>query len=179
VTRQRNIDAVEDSRRRWPGGRDQWATGLTCWLVLIHVAEVVAWGAFYAWSGCLPDAESAAVEKWNEQNAEPPRSGSVSGIVCVRHTEAPQSLSCLRQLRLAPPTQVLESGRLRRRLNRAGCFLGPYEIQSAVGAGGMGGVYRTPDTQLKRDVALKILPSDLALDAGRLASFDREARALA
>ena len=40
----------------------------------------------------------------------------------------------------------------------AGMRLGPYEIQSAIGAGGMGEVYRARDTRLKRDVALKILP---------------------
>jgi hypothetical protein len=37
----------------------RWAIGLTRWLVLVHVAEIVAWGVFYVWSGCLPDAESA------------------------------------------------------------------------------------------------------------------------
>ena len=61
----------------------------------------------------------------------------------------------------------------------SGMRLGPYEIQSAIGAGGMGEVYRARDTQLRRDVALKILPADLALDPERLARFDREAQALA
>ncbi len=61
----------------------------------------------------------------------------------------------------------------------AGTRLGPYEVHSLIGAGGMGEVYRARDTQLKRDVALKILPSDVALDAERLARFDREAQALA
>jgi Tol biopolymer transport system component len=60
-----------------------------------------------------------------------------------------------------------------------GTRLGPYEISSLVGAGGMGEVYKARDTQLKRDVALKILPSELALDPDRLARFDREAQALA
>jgi len=41
----------------WPVTR--LAIGLTCWLVLIHLVEIVAWGLFYFWSGCLPDAESA------------------------------------------------------------------------------------------------------------------------
>jgi serine/threonine protein kinase len=61
----------------------------------------------------------------------------------------------------------------------SGMRLGPYEIQSPIGAGGMGEVYKARDTQLKRDVALKILPSELALDPERLARFDREAQALA
>ena len=34
-------------------------TGLTCWLILIHVTEIAVWGLFYAWQGCLPDLESA------------------------------------------------------------------------------------------------------------------------
>jgi hypothetical protein len=33
--------------------------GLTCWLILVHVAEIAVWGLFYCWQGCLPDAESA------------------------------------------------------------------------------------------------------------------------
>src|SRR5262245_15391000 len=61
----------------------------------------------------------------------------------------------------------------------AGSRLGPYEILSAVGAGGMGEVYRARDTKLNRDVALKILPSEFALDAARLARFKREAQVLA
>jgi Tol biopolymer transport system component len=60
-----------------------------------------------------------------------------------------------------------------------GSHVGPYEILAPIGAGGMGEVYRARDTQLKRDVALKVLPADLALDADRLARFDREAQALA
>jgi eukaryotic-like serine/threonine-protein kinase len=61
----------------------------------------------------------------------------------------------------------------------AGTRLGPYEIHSLIGAGGMGEVYKSRDTQLQRDVALKILPFELALDPERLARFDREAHALA
>jgi eukaryotic-like serine/threonine-protein kinase len=60
-----------------------------------------------------------------------------------------------------------------------GTHLGPYEVLAAIGAGGMGEVYKARDTELKRDVALKILPSELALDPERLARFDREAQALA
>jgi serine/threonine protein kinase/Tol biopolymer transport system component len=57
--------------------------------------------------------------------------------------------------------------------------LGPYEIVSAIGAGGMGEVYRAHDTKLGRDVALKVLPADFALDADRLERFKREAQFLA
>ena len=62
---------------------------------------------------------------------------------------------------------------------KPGTKLGPYEVIAPLGAGGMGEVYRAHDTQLKRDVALKILPTELALDPDRLARFDREAQALA
>jgi hypothetical protein len=61
----------------------------------------------------------------------------------------------------------------------AGTRLGPYEIASPLGAGGMGEVYRARDTQLNRDVAIKVLPELFALDAERLARFTREAQTLA
>src|SRR5438046_4447999 len=61
----------------------------------------------------------------------------------------------------------------------AGTRLGPYEIVSAIGAGGMGEVYRARDTRLKRDVALKILPEAVATDPDRLSRFQREAEVLA
>ncbi len=57
--------------------------------------------------------------------------------------------------------------------------LGPYEVLSALGAGGMGEVYRARDGTLKRDVALKILPELFALDPDRLARFKREAQVVA
>jgi len=60
-----------------------------------------------------------------------------------------------------------------------GARLGHYEILSAMGAGGMGEVYRARDTKLKRDVALKVLPEDFAGDADRMARFQREAEVLA
>ncbi len=61
----------------------------------------------------------------------------------------------------------------------SGSFLGPYEIVSMIGAGGMGEVYRASDSRLGRDVALKILPSAFAADPSRLARFEQEARAVA
>jgi serine/threonine protein kinase len=61
----------------------------------------------------------------------------------------------------------------------AGTRLGPYSIQSALGAGGMGEVYLARDTNLARDVAIKVLPEAFAHDAERLARFEREARTLA
>jgi len=61
----------------------------------------------------------------------------------------------------------------------SGTKLGTYEIRAALGAGGMGEVYRATDTKLGRDVALKVLPVELAQDAERLARFRREAKVLA
>jgi len=61
----------------------------------------------------------------------------------------------------------------------AGSRLGPYEVVSPLGAGGMGEVWRARDTKLNREVALKILPEAFALDADRLARFKREAQVLA
>ena len=59
-----------------------------------------------------------------------------------------------------------------------GTKLGPYEIQSALGAGGMGEVYRARDTRLDRSVAIKILPAHLSQNAEAKERFDREARAI-
>ncbi|HEX9304704.1 MAG TPA: hypothetical protein VGA31_09675 [Thermoanaerobaculia bacterium] len=58
----------------------------------------------------------------------------------------------------------------------AGMRLGPYEIVSPLGAGGMGEVYRARDTRLGRDVALKVLPEGLSQDLDRLSRFEQEAR---
>ncbi len=61
----------------------------------------------------------------------------------------------------------------------AGTRLGPYEIIAPIGAGGMGEVYRAKDTELDREVAIKVLPDALARDPERLARFKREAKVLA
>ena len=60
-----------------------------------------------------------------------------------------------------------------------GTRIGPYEVVSIVGAGGMGQVYRAHDSRLGRDVAIKILPPTVADDSERLKRFEREARVLA
>lgn len=60
---------------------------------------------------------------------------------------------------------------------RAGTRLGPYEILSLLGEGGMGEVYRARDTRLGREVAVKVLPAGFASDSERVKRFDREARA--
>ena len=57
--------------------------------------------------------------------------------------------------------------------------LGPYEVKSQIGAGGMGEVYRARDARLSRDVALKILPESFARDADRLRRFEQETKAVA
>src|ERR671912_755143 len=60
-----------------------------------------------------------------------------------------------------------------------GTRIGPYEITAQIGVGGMGEVYRATDTNLKRSVAIKVLPDSVASDAERIARFQREAEVLA
>ncbi len=60
-----------------------------------------------------------------------------------------------------------------------GTKLGPYEIVAPLGAGGMGEVYRTRDTRLGRDIAIKIVPESFASDPDRLRRFEPEAQAVA
>jgi serine/threonine protein kinase len=61
----------------------------------------------------------------------------------------------------------------------SGTRLGPYDIQSLLGAGGMGEVYRARDSRLDRIVAIKVLPTSYSVDAERLQRFVQEARAAA
>ena len=60
----------------------------------------------------------------------------------------------------------------------AGSRLGPYEILSPLGAGGMGEVYRARDTRLERTVAVKVLPSDTAASPEARQRFEREAKTI-
>src|SRR5215467_10262423 len=60
-----------------------------------------------------------------------------------------------------------------------GTRLGAYEIVASLGAGGMGEVYRARDMRLKRDVAIKVLPENVATSPDRLARFEREATTVA
>jgi len=61
----------------------------------------------------------------------------------------------------------------------SGTKLGPYEIQSLLGAGGMGEVYRARDARLDRTVAIKVLPASFSADRDRMQRFEQEARAAA
>src|SRR6185436_11290857 len=62
---------------------------------------------------------------------------------------------------------------------KPGTKLGPYEVLSQIGAGGMGEVYKAHDTRLNRDVAIKVLPEHLALNADLRERFQREAETIA
>src|SRR5216110_1096309 len=61
----------------------------------------------------------------------------------------------------------------------AGSRLGPYQIVAPLGKGGMGEVYRARDPRLGREVAIKVLPADVATHADRLTRFEREAKSVA
>ena len=62
---------------------------------------------------------------------------------------------------------------------KSGDRIGPYDVAAQIGAGGMGEVYRATDTNLKRSVAIKVLPGSVAADDDRLVRFQREAEVLA
>jgi serine/threonine protein kinase len=76
-------------------------------------------------------------------------------------------------------SSFLESPSATRTALAPGARLGSYEILSLLGAGGMGEVYRARDSKLGREVALKVLPPEMATDPDRLKRFQREARAVA
>src|SRR5262252_1905358 len=76
-----------------------------------------------------------------------------------------------------PPSWTSSRGCAEAMTLTAGTRLGPYEIVSPLGAGGMGEVYRAKDPRLGREVALKVLPAAIAQDADRLRRFEAEARA--
>src|SRR5829696_7191219 len=76
---------------------------------------------------------------------------------------------------MSPAADILRGKRL---VLTPGTRLGVYEIVAPIGAGGMGEVYLATDTNLKRAVAIKVLPAALASDDERLARFQREAEVL-
>src|SRR5262249_36587702 len=76
------------------------------------------------------------------------------------------------------PHAVSGQGRTNPMGIRAGTRLGPYEVQSPIGTGGMGQVYRARDTRLDRTVAIKVLPEHLAQNRDLRRRFEREARAV-
>src|SRR5204863_3376585 len=84
-----------------------------------------------------------------------------------RQAEARPLSSCARRERRRTNSMTLA----------AGTKLGPYEILSPLGAGGMGEVFRARDTRLGRDVAIKVLSTDAAESADRRVRFEKEARA--
>src|SRR5439155_8152221 len=98
-----------------------------------------------------------------------------SDLAAWRFESRPELSSCTPRIRgrpfllNSPPMPEL----------RSGSHVGPYQILAPIGAGGMGEVYRARDTKLKRDVAIKILPSEWAHDPERLARAQREAEVLA
>src|SRR5262247_2804547 len=86
--------------------------------------------------------------------------------------------AALRRLHRDEPSIALNGLRTTVALS-TGNRVGPYEITSLLGSGGMGEVYRATDTKLGRDVAIKVLPEAFAQDPDRLARFEREAKTLA
>jgi len=120
--------------------------------------------------------EKRRQEDQNEPRRVPPRRQEPARVLAAdlkilgRHGEAgaiiAESLAAC-GTRIAPFLMPLAPG----------SRLGPYEILSPLGAGGMGEVYRARDARLGRDVALKVLPETVALDRNRLARFEQEARA--
>src|SRR5215467_8030555 len=93
----------------------------------------------------------------------------VVSLLANRHTSASAGPWAAAAAQLIVKPVLLEPGQ----------FLGPYQITSFLAAGGMGEVYRARDTELKRDVAIKVLPQSFARDPGRMARFQREAEVLA
>src|SRR5262249_40942148 len=95
-----------------------------------------------------------------------------------RRRQARRGLECIRLPHVLSRDRVDRGGASNVTL-APGTRLGPHEIVGPLGAGGMGEVYRATDTRLKRHVAIKILPVELAADTDRLARFQREAEVLA
>ena len=86
-------------------------------------------------------------------------------------------MSCESPIDLPPGTGIMRGSN--QMPIQAGTRLGPYEVLSLTGAGGMGEVWKARDTRLDRTVAIKVLPSDLTSDPAARQRFEREARAVA
>src|SRR4029453_9040398 len=104
--------------------------------------------------GCCGHVDTSRKAKWLSKTG--PRIASRYGVT--------QDLS----RRIAPAMALAPGSRI-----------GPFEITTQIGVGGMGEVYRATDTNLKRAVAIKVLPDAVAFDSERLARFQREAEVLA
>ena len=88
--------------------------------------------------------------------------------------------SCLAPITVPNPENLARAGIIAQRMPLTdGTKLGPYELRSLIGAGGMGEVYRAHDSRLNRTVAIKVLPSSFSADRDRLQRFAQEARAAA
>src|SRR5213593_2746403 len=93
----------------------------------------------------------------------------------TRATRPPEFRLLIATSRYRNPYTFLEKGAML----EAGTQLGPYQIITALGAGGTGEVYPARDSRLDRQVAIKVLPEHLAQDPEALARFEREAKAVA
>src|ERR1051326_5116407 len=118
-------------------------------------------------ASALPPANRAAWLAEHCDDLEVRR--EVEALLPFAGTHFPSLAGRVRELAASLPVQ-----------QRAPCdLIGPYQVLSLIGRGGMGEVYRARDANLKRDVALKILPQEFARDPDRLARFKREAQVLA
>ncbi len=116
--------------------------------------------------GTTPGPGCEAIVRWQLC----PPAGGAAGHVDATPTPAPVSSACGRICEAFVRTTDMPLA--------SGTRLGPYEIVSALGAGGMGEVYRARDTRLDRTVAIKVLPATLASDPSFRERFDREARSI-
>src|SRR5262249_47498580 len=123
-------------------------------------------------SGTLPAASKNRSDQEFRSASGRESLRAVDSAGCGSRGEAGQGRLRLQLLRRAAADRAGQA-------MNVGTKLGPYEILSAIGAGGMGEVYRARDTRLNRDVALKVLPEAFATDPDRLARFKREAQVLA